>query len=158
MFQTFSGSSRRPRQVNLSGQNVNPFAVNPFGASASGTQKTVAHAQQERQQRQRERERLNASKRIQRVWRGHRVRKELAESRRFSWDSVEAQGSGRDVSVEQLRLLVAFFDSRRKDDLQRLITLSLRIANVGFEVVLGREGVQPLLARLAHVTVDALQT
>lgn len=158
MFQTFSGSSRRPRQVNLSGQNVNPFAASPFGPSASGSQKTVAHAQQERQQRQRERERLNASKRIQRVWRGHKVRKELAESRRLLWDSVQAQGSEQDsVSVEQIKLLVAFFNSRRKDDLQRLITLSSRVANLGFENILTRKDVQSLLARLAHVTVDALQ-
>lgn len=159
MFQTFSGSSRRPRQVNLSGQNVNPFATNPFAPSASGTQKTVAHAQQERQQRQRERERLNASKRIQRVWRGHKTRRELAESRRELWDGVQAQGFAQSsVSVEQVRLLVPFFSSRRTDDLERLTKLSSRIANLGYEAFLAREDVQPLLVQLALVTVEALET
>lgn len=159
MFQTFSGSSRRPRQVNLSGQNVNPFATNPFAPSASGTQKTVAHAQQERQQRQRERERLNACKRIQRVWRGHNTRKELAESRRSLWDGVQAEGSAEvSVSVEQVRLLVAFFNSRRRDDLERLMSMSLRVSSLGYEAFLARKDVQPLLAQLALITVEALQT
>lgn len=158
MFQTFSGSSRRPRQVNLSGKNVNPFAANPFGPSATGTQKTVAHAQQEREQRQRERERLNASKTIQRVWRGHKVRGDLAESQRRLWDNVQKGSDQGSVPVEQLRLLVAFFSSRRADDLERLELLSARIANLGFEKVLLLADVQPLLARLAHVTIDALQS
>src|ERR1700680_4464473 len=89
MFQTFSGRSRRPRQVNLSGQNLNPFAASSWSPSASGTQKTVANAQQEREQRRQERERLNASKRIQRTWRGHRSRRQLADSRRALWDEIE---------------------------------------------------------------------
>ena len=96
MFQTFSGNSRRPRQVNLSGQNTKPFAAG-WNPSASGTQTTVAHAQQERQFRQQERERFNASKRIQRTWRGHKTRRELADLRRKVWDdseqSEEALGS-----------------------------------------------------------------
>lgn len=159
MFQTFSGSSRRPRQVNLSGQNVNPFASNPFAPAASGTQKTVAHAQQERQQRQRERERLNASKRIQRVWRGYKSRRELAESRRALWDSIQAEGAREgSVPVEQVRLLVAFFNTREKDDHERLKSLSSRIANVGFEAFLAQKDVQSLLPQLALVTVSALQT
>ncbi|KAE8450884.1 hypothetical protein EG329_005324 [Mollisiaceae sp. DMI_Dod_QoI] len=158
MFPTFSGSSRRPRQVNLSGQNVNPFATNPFAPSASGAQKTVAHAQQERQQRQRERERVNASKRIQRVWRGHKTRKELADSRRTIWDSIQAEGSREgSVSVEQVRLLVTFFNTRERDDLERLMNLSSKIANLGYENFLARKDIQPLLAQLAEVTVGALQ-
>lgn len=159
MFQTFSGSSRRPRQVNLSGQNINPFAPNASSPSATGTQKTVAHAQQERLQRQRERERLNASKKIQRVWRGHKVRRELAESRRALWDSIQA-GESADASwcVEQVRLLVSFFNSRRRDDLERLISMSTNIATFGFEIFLARQDVQPLLAQLAQIAVRALQT
>src|SRR6266852_5903960 len=122
MFQTFSGSSRRPRQVNLSGQNLNPFAASSWTPAASGTQKTVANAQQERQQRQQEREKLNATKRIQKTWRGHKVRRELADSLRDAWDKAEAERSGSDSGTalaEQLRLLVAFFSARRNDDLQR---------------------------------------
>lgn len=160
MFQTFSGSSRRPRQVNLSGQNLNPFAASSWTPSASGTQKTVANAQQERQQRQQERERLNASKRIQRTWRGHRSRRQLADSRRAVWDDVETQGVHSEtdvVLVEQAKLLVAFFSPRRRDDIGRLTSLSSRISVLGYQDFLALEEVQPLLVRLANVTLEALQ-
>jgi len=160
MFQTFSGSSRRPRQVNLSGQNLNPFAASSWTPSASGTQKTVANAQQERQQRQQERERLNASKRIQRTWRGHRSRRHLADSRRAVWDDVETQAVHSEtnvVLVEQAKLLVAFFSPRRRDDIGRLTSLSSRISVLGYQDFLALEEVQPLLVRLANVTLEALQ-
>jgi len=160
MFQTFSGSSRRPRQVNLSGQNPNPFASNSWSPSASGTQKTVANAQQEREQRRQERERLNASKRIQRTWRGHRSRRELADSRRAQWDHTKttgAESSSEVVLAEQVKLLVAFFSPRRQDDIDRLVTLSTEISGLGYQDFLGLEAVQPLLARLANVTLEALQ-
>jgi ubiquitin-protein ligase E3 C len=160
MFQTFSGSSRRPRQVNLSGQNLNPFAASSWTPSASGTQKTVANAQQERQQRQQERERLNASKRIQRTWRGHRSRRQLADSRRAVWDNVErheGQSNTNAVLIDQAKLLVAFFSPRRRDDVGRLTSLSSRIFVLGYQDFLGLGEVQPLLVRLANVTLEALQ-
>jgi ubiquitin-protein ligase E3 C len=160
MFQTFSGSSRRPRQVNLSGQNLNPFASSSWSPSASGTQKTVANAQQEREQRRQERERLNASKRIQRTWRGHRSRRELADSRRAQWDDLKTnsgQSAPEAVLAEQAKLLVAFFTPRRQDDVARLVVLSSRIAELGYHDFLSLRAVQPLLARLANVTLEALQ-
>ncbi len=160
MNQTFSGSSRRPRQVNLSGKNLNPFAASPWSPSTSGTQKTVANAQQEREQRRQERERLNASKRIQRIWRGHRSRRELADSRRAQWDEIEANGgrsSSEVVLIEQVKLLVAFFSPQRRDDAGRLASLSSSIAFLGYRDFLGLKDMQPLLARLANVTLEALQ-
>jgi ubiquitin-protein ligase E3 C len=161
MFQTFSGSSRRPRQVNLSGQTLNPFAASSWTPSASGTQKTVAHAQQERQQRQQEREKLNASKQIQRTWRGHKARKELADSRRKTWDEIETGKSGPSMSesslVEQLQLLVAFFNPRRRDDVDRLANLSQMIFAVGYEDFLARQEIQPQLVLLSKVSLEALQ-
>jgi ubiquitin-protein ligase E3 C len=162
MFQTFSGSSRRPRQVNLSGQNVNPFAASSWTPSASGTQKTVANAQQERQQRQQERERLNASKRIQRVWRGHRVRSELADSLRKAWDDAEVAYAGPGGTgpwlVQQTKLLIAFFSPRRQDDVGRLIGLSQRISAVGYQSFLARHDIQPQILPLSKVTLEALQS
>jgi ubiquitin-protein ligase E3 C len=160
MFQTFSGSSRRPRQVNLSGQNLNPFAASSWSPSASGTQKTVANAQQERELRRQERERLNASKQIQRTWRGHRSRRELADSRRALWDDIETnsgQSGSEVVLVEQAMLLVAFFSPRRRDDVGRLASLSSRIATLGYQDFLALKDMQPLLARLANVSLEALQ-
>jgi ubiquitin-protein ligase E3 C len=160
MFQTFSGSSRRPRQVNLSGQNLNPFAASTWSPSASGTQKTVANAQQERQQRQQERERLNASKRIQRTWRGHKVRRELADARRKAWDETSTTQQTLETGVilaEQLRLIVIFFSHRRRDDLDRLIHLSQRISHLGYETFLARPDIQSKLLQLAGITLEALR-
>lgn len=160
MFQTFSGSSRRPRQVNLSGQNLNPFAASSWTPNASGTQQTVAQAQQERLRRQQERERLNASKRIQRTWRGHKVRKELADERRRTWDDANRSGScsNEDLAlILQLQLLLAFFTPRRPDDIERLTSLSFRIFSVGYQSFLARPEVEQQLGRLAHSTLEAMQ-
>jgi len=163
MFQTFSGNSRRPRQVNLSGQNTNPFAASSWTPSAgSGAQKTVAAAQQERQVRQLERDRLSGAKRIQRTWRGHRVRRELAEARRRTWDGIVAE-TGSFVGLETnladlLRLLVSFFSTKRPDDIERLASLSALVFHVGYQSILPREDIQPYLRRLAKVTLGALET
>ncbi len=151
MFQTFSGSSRRPRQVNLSGQNSNPFA---------GTQKTVAIAQQERQQRQQERERINACKRIQRTWRGHRARRQVADLQRKVWDDLDTLGGHQkpdDVLTQQLQLLVTFFSSKRPDDCSRLTILSSRISGLGYDTFLGKSCIQPKLSRLASIILGVLQ-
>lgn len=158
MFQTFSGNSRRPRQVNLSGHNPNPFAANTWG-SASATQQTVASAQQERQQRQQERERLNASKRIQKTWRGHKVRKDLADSRRRLWDGAEAARGNLDstILVEQLRLLVLFYNPRQQQDFARLVSLSQRISDVGCVEFLAAQQIQAKLPKLANIALEALQ-
>lgn len=88
MFQTFTGSSRRPRQVNLSGRVSNPFAQ--LGAG-QGSQSAVQSAQQERAQRQRERDRLNAARIIQKTWRGHACRRALYHQIRRDWDDLESQ-------------------------------------------------------------------
>ena len=132
MFQSFSGSSRRPRQVNLSGQDVNPFAASSWAPTASGTQKTLAVAQHERQLRQLERERLIASKHIQRSWRGHKARKDVANGRRQVWDLLESQHADRErlgepVLAEELRLLVSFFDYKNLEDISRLHRLCQRL-------------------------------
>lgn len=159
MFQTFSGSSRRPRQVNLSGQNLNPFAASSWTPTASGTQQTLANAQQERQQRQQERERLNASKRIQRTWRGHKVRLELAESRRTLYDETDVADVGTDegiILIRKTQLLVAFFNRRRRDDINRLVALSERIHAFGYVPFLGQHDAAPHARPLSRATLGAL--
>ncbi|OQE14373.1 hypothetical protein PENSTE_c036G05428 [Penicillium steckii] len=154
MFQSFTGSSRRPRQVNLSGRTNNPFAAFPGNPStrstphASNPQSAVAIAQQERLQRQRDREKQNASRVIQRVWRGYRSRSGTYGIWRSEWDNNEremtdamdltagveaiaddAAFSSRrsipyatgDQCLSQLRLLVQFVSSRKRDDILRLV-------------------------------------
>lgn len=158
MFQTFSGSSRRPRQVNLSGQEPNPFSA--WGA-ASGTHITVQAAHAEREHRKQERERLNAAKRIQRTWRGHRSRKELANARRQAWDDMErnTSGHGSQISskiVEELRLLFTFFNSQNPTDIGRLSRLGERLLRASQEGCLSEKDLQPQLLRLARIILSSL--
>lgn len=94
MQKSFTGNARRPRQVNLSGRNSNPFAAisSPGKPSlGSGASNTLAVAQQERLLRKQDRERLGASKLIQRIWRGHRVRSRTKGGWRQAWDQKEYQ-------------------------------------------------------------------
>jgi ubiquitin-protein ligase E3 C len=162
MFQSFTGSSRRPRQVNLSGQHVDPFAAGGWGAPvASGTQKTVAAAQQERQHRQQERERLHATKRIQRTWRGHRTRRELASVRRHEWDILERYSTDEPNQysahlIEQLRLLLSFFNSHSTEDVGRLERLSKRLLVVNQPDFWSQEVFRSKLLRLAKVSLVVL--
>lgn len=123
MFQTFTGSSRRPRQVNLSGRVSNPFAAVGQG---QGSQAAVQSAQQERAQRQRERDRLNAARRIQKVWRGHACRRALYDQIRREWDELESradansQYASEDDAFLQLQRLLLFINLRNEKDHMRL--------------------------------------
>lgn len=128
MFPTFSGSSRRPRNVNLSGQkNTNPFAASTWGTgSAAGASKTVADAAAERRQRQLERDRRQAVHDIQRVWRGHRVRQSFRAAYRAEFDDIYSSESMLDVEdrvPKAFPLLLAFFDASLPTDLDRLTQL-----------------------------------
>ncbi|KAI9664685.1 MAG: hypothetical protein M1821_006132 [Bathelium mastoideum] len=130
MFQSFTGNSRRPRQVNLSGRNPNPFA-NVGGTGGVNT--TLANAQQERAQREKERQRLRAAKTLQRAWRGHDSRNRVKSSWRVKWDNHEQTSGGYQTggsprpynsdeeSLMQLRLLAHFFNPRDAADVQRLL-------------------------------------
>ena len=139
MFTTFTGSSRRPRNVNLSGQrNTNPWANSTWGGPApSGASKSVAQAQADREKRQREREELAAAKKLQRVWRGHRQRREAKVLRCQRWDHIyqnpasapshgdTVMSDGPDTcdparAKEALPLLLALFNPAETDDQQRL--------------------------------------
>ena len=134
MFQTFTGNSRRPRQVNLSGRNNNPFAAvsgAPTYRAPLNSQDAIAHAQQERRARQQERDRLQAAKTLQRTWRGHRIRETVRTSYRQEWDTREGLTSpelmtreGHYTSAEealaQLRLLIRFASPADPLDVRRL--------------------------------------
>lgn len=96
MFQSFTGNSRRPRQVNLSGRNTNPFAASSSTRQPSttqGAQNALVQAQQERLSRQQDRDRLNAVKALQRIWRGHHHRHEVMSQWRREWDYRESADS-----------------------------------------------------------------
>lgn len=121
MYQSFTGQSRRPRQVNLSGRPSNPFAA---ANQNTGPQSTIASAQHERLQRQLQREKIQASGRIQRVWRGHRARRRAFKSWREIWDAAEDQPgvyASAEESLSQLnRLLLFYSPSKEASDIKRL--------------------------------------
>ncbi|VDB90411.1 Bgt-4053 [Blumeria graminis f. sp. tritici] len=163
MFQTFSGSSRRPRQVNLSGQNLNPFATTPtpWATPVSGSQIIVANAQQKRLKRQQERERLRSAIRIQRVWRGYRSRREMEDLRRKEWDDLELNQGGLDLEsrlLAQIKLLVSFYRQTRKDDLERIKRLSSNVVTSGLATCMTADRADHLILPLAFILVEALNT
>ncbi|KAH9816368.1 putative E3 ubiquitin protein ligase [Teratosphaeria destructans] len=127
-FQTFTGSGKRPRNVNLSGRPTNPFAAS--GPGASGPKSAVASAQHDRLQREQQRQRLQASSRIQRVFRGHSARRRTFATWRQIWDDIEAQSRGTGVyedeeqSLRQLRRLLLFY--RPQEDVKRLTWYGMR--------------------------------
>ncbi|KAI9889688.1 MAG: hypothetical protein M1814_005089 [Vezdaea aestivalis] len=124
MFPSFTGSSKKPRQINLSGRNNNPFLL---AGQGDKVQSTVATAQQARAERQKERDRQHSSRLIQRVWRGYRCRECLKDERRRAWDSEESSTSNEcatayisdSTCLRQLLGLLRFVSLRRNDDLER---------------------------------------
>lgn len=121
MFQSFTGNSRRPRQVNLSGRATNPFAAFPGGSPsrptphAANPESAVANAQRERALRQYERDRQTASRKVQRVWRGYQSRTRTHKSWKLEWDEFEwgrvspvlgVDERGRPTEVERLEFLL----------------------------------------------------
>lgn len=129
MFTTFSGNTRRPRQVNLSGRRTQGFGST---GSGFGAQAALDRAQQERAQRQREREARLAAQTIQRVWRGHAVRRKVAQELRHRWDAAEETRLNDNISIdgnpypsedfalEQLRTLLRFANTRDAEDVERI--------------------------------------
>ncbi|KAI1333870.1 hypothetical protein F5Y15DRAFT_322780 [Xylariaceae sp. FL0016] len=137
MHSTFTGASRRPRNVNLSGQaNTNPWASSGWGSASSGASKTVAQAQAEREKRQRERNELASTKRIQRAWRGHRARRQVQADFRQEFDALcqtalaAAQPSQPRIT-KALSLLLALFDPAHPDDQRRLDVFVQELLGVG---------------------------
>ncbi|KAH0529240.1 hypothetical protein TsFJ059_004010 [Trichoderma semiorbis] len=124
MFSTFTGNSRRPRNVNLSGQASNPFSNTSWTPSAvSNATKTVSDAQADREKRQAERRRLKAASHIQRTWRGYRSRSTLRDQHRHDFDLIYQSLPDSDASQRifaSFPLLLSFFSSNRAGDMQRL--------------------------------------
>ncbi|KAK4988898.1 ubiquitin-protein ligase (E3) [Elasticomyces elasticus] len=132
MYQTFTGSARRPRQVNLSGRKSNPFA------SPSGDpQSAVASAHSDRVARQQQRAQLDAAKRLQRIWRGHSSRTVVRTQCREQFDKNEGPPSeeasstpyeSEEVCLRQLALIRRIaVNSIHDGDARRLQRLCSRL-------------------------------
>lgn len=167
-FTSFTGSSRKTRNVNLSGQR----ASNPFAAASSawasspafgGASKTVAHAQAERQQRQLERDRLKATLRIQRSWRNHRARRRLRDYRRQQFDELYSHGRPETADAQAgrtpraLTLALAFAQPSRADDRARLALVLRHLLQTGFQALGDAHLLPARLVRLGQLSLDALE-
>ncbi|KAI5789013.1 hypothetical protein EDC01DRAFT_658502 [Geopyxis carbonaria] len=95
----FTGSTRRARNVNLSGKQ-----------SAANTQAAALRAlREERAAREAERNKLKAVKTIQRTWRGRRVTQQQRESWRLLWDDSILKMGGRDLNQSETTMAVSLF-------------------------------------------------
>jgi ubiquitin-protein ligase E3 C len=164
MHQSFTGSARRPRQVNLSGRP----ASNPWGVPGSTTHSihgstsnaAVAHAQADRAKRQHDREKVIASRKVQKTWRGHATRRRVKSQWREDWDRTERARlslpnldyaevlsnpalvrpySSQVEFLRQLHLLVAFQEFRKqivrdKEDTTRLVYFAATLQSSEFDV------------------------
>ncbi|MCJ1472096.1 hypothetical protein MMC13_000743 [Lambiella insularis] len=176
MFQSFTGNSRRPRQVNLSGRNNNPFAAVSSSKTPTVPQNShdaIAHAQQERKARQQERERLQAAKTLQKTWRGHATRREIRNGYRQEWDYREGMtnsesGTGEEAygspveAFAQLRLLLQFASPFDGLDIRRLQRFAFRAFH-GHDVPIWITGAESYyewtypLMRLVRLCLDIIQ-
>ncbi|KAF7559991.1 hypothetical protein G7046_g4173 [Stylonectria norvegica] len=160
MFSTFTGNSRRPRNVNLSGQTGNPFANTSWSpAVVSNATKTVSNAQADREKRQADRLRLKAAGKIQRVWRGHRARRSISESRRAAFD--ELYSSNPSSSLDQklsraLKLLLSFFTCRRNDDRRRLAIFARDADTADLQAIASPSLNSSRMQTLAQILVESL--
>jgi ubiquitin-protein ligase E3 C len=166
MFTSFTGNTRRPRNVNLSGRKTNPFGNTPTGTGA-GSQAALDRAQQDRAQRQRERDTLNAAKRIQRLWRGHAARQRVCDGLRRRWDDAEGGARGaspapayqsEEEALAQLHQLLRFASARNEDDVRRIQHYGTR--RMGMPQQPSAESGGPLSAsylRLEHLLLNLLQ-
>ncbi|OAA59479.1 IQ and HECT domain protein [Cordyceps fumosorosea ARSEF 2679] len=161
MFPTFTGNSRRPRNVNLSGSVGNPFANTSWSPStASTTKKTVLDAKADRERRQADRERLKAASRIQRSWRGHRERCRVSDMHRAAFDRLYTE-PGAPGDTDRLHrafvLLLSFCrPAARLDDLRRLQHYAYDAAGVTSTSLWPAHPTR--LPRLLHVINSALES
>lgn len=161
MFSTFTGNSRRPRNVNLSGQSGNPFTNTSWSPSlVSNASKTVSNAQADRERRQADKQRLRAAGQIQKTWRGHRTRQSLGNTRRAEFDALFVEhGTGMEqgqVSLAAL-LILSFFTTRRSDDLQRLVDFAQIAGEIDTGEILPKGSHVSRLHQLAQILVSSLQ-
>lgn len=162
MFSTFTGNSRRPRNVNLSGGAGNPFANTSWTpAAASNATKTVSNAQADRERRHAERQRQKAAGKIQKTWRGHRSRTITANERRAAFDQLFGI-SGTSPAIRlppAFNLLLAFAaTSPTKEDVARVIRFALDARSIDLSQIATPETHSSRWSRFVDVLVGAFQT
>ena len=85
----------------------------------------------------------------------------MAESRRALFDETDVANTGSTGIgvwlVQKTRLLVAFFNRRRKDDINRLIALGEMISAFGYVPFLAYQDIEQQVVPLSRATLAALQ-
>ncbi|OAA68251.1 IQ motif, EF-hand binding site [Niveomyces insectorum RCEF 264] len=162
MFPTFTGTSRRPRNVNLSGQkHINPFAAHALSPSSGiGASRTVAEAQAGRRQRQQEREELKAARVIQRTWRGHRARRSVKDVRRGLLADLYGTASSAGSPEQRIRdafpLLLSAYDVRRDDSRRLLCCFAEDLVQTDYGPLVSGQLPPTRLWHLVQILVSAL--
>ncbi|KAI5858938.1 hypothetical protein BZA05DRAFT_428110 [Tricharina praecox] len=121
----FTGSARRPRNVNLSGRKPTTPSTSTSQKNKVATSSSLQTAREERAAREAERKRLKAAGTIQRTWRGRKAAEQQRKEWRAVWDEYPADASH---APTRISLFLAFMDMGRKcqpktwsrDDLKRL--------------------------------------
>ena len=133
-FSSFTGNSKRPRNVNLSGNRSSPWSSSPTGSSNA-----ISAAKINREQRQLDRKRLNAAKTVQRVWRRHRVRRIVRDEKRKDFDELYRPPRLQDDTPVRLQrglpMLLRFFNVKLPQDVERLLVFTLDADTPSFQTV-----------------------
>lgn len=162
MFPSFTGSARPKRQVNLSGRSSNPFSAPGLRTphAPQSVQNALAQAQQERILRQQEREKPPAATKIQKAWRGYRVRSDVTRECRRQWDSQEQKNElcgaancymSEDDCLSQLKLLNRFWTSTGEDITRLYVFAKKYVATMRLEHFRGLQWRYPRLMLAKHV-------
>ncbi len=162
MFGTFTGSSKRPRKVDLSGQRRdNPFNGSSWSPSGQpGPSKSVEDANKQREERQRQRDRLRATLRLQKVWRGQQARNSLRKTRRLALDAVYSDDSMLEPRERLLRavpLILALFQASHPADVSRLTVVAQDLLDTKFSCFQSKAIHPTRLKKLTSILVTALE-
>ena len=162
MHSTFTGVSGRQRNVNLSGQkNQNPWSSTSWSPSTvTGTSKSVADANKQREERQQQRDRLRAALRLQKLWRGCRVRATLRNAHRQALDELYSDDSILPPDEKLLQaspLLFVSFQASHPSDLGRLALVTDDLLRTNFSCFQSGAIHPTRLAKLCRILVAALE-
>ena len=162
MHSTFTGVSGRQRNVNLSGQkNRNPWSSTSWSPSTvTGTSKSVADANKQREERQRQRDQLRAALRLQKLWRGYRVRASLRNAHRQALDELYGDDSilpPEEKLLQACPLLFVSFQASHPSDLRRLALVTDDLLRTNFSCFQSGAIHPTRLAKLCRILVAALE-
>jgi ubiquitin-protein ligase E3 C len=103
---------------------------------------------------------LKAAQRIQRLWRGHRIRRVLRAERRQAFDRLYSEKGPVDAAqrtVEGTPLVLSVYQASSPDDNRRLVLLLTDLLQTRFSAFASGAIPLPRLTKLAGIVVAALE-